>query len=130
MSKLSCLSPSNWACHQKTTRSQIAAFQLGLPPKNLEFPDCSCSPVAFQLGLPPKNLEFPDCSCSPVAVQLGLPPTKHEFPDCSCSPVAFQLGLPSSQIAVLQLAITDTIDRRINKFLLSGFISIYCIGAV
>ena len=43
---------------QKISSSLIAvvavAFQLDLSRKNLEFPDCSCSPVAFQLGLPPK----------------------------------------------------------------------------
>ena len=36
-------------------------------PKISRFPDCSCSPDAFQLGLPPKNLEFPDCTYSLVA---------------------------------------------------------------
>ena len=121
---------SNWACHPKKNlkfpdwSSSPVAFQLDLPPKSLEFPDCS---VIFQLSLRAKssssqiavvdlspsnwahhqNLRFPDCSCGPVAFQIGPATKKCSSFHCSCSPVAFQppknLELPDCSCALFQL---------------------------
>ena len=92
--QVSFLTSSKTAGRLVNNSCPLCRRRIGLPLKNLEFPDSSCGPVTFGLGLPPKNLEFPDCSYSPVAFRLGLPPKNLEFPDCSCSPVTVRVGLP------------------------------------
>ena len=59
------LTPSHFRRQQRNTRGHtLAGRHFPTATQKPKFQDYSCSPVDFQLGLPPKNLEFPDRSCN------------------------------------------------------------------
>ena len=64
--QVSFLTSSKTAGRLVNNSCPLCRRRIGLPLKNLEFPDCSCGPVTFGLGLPPKI-----SSCQTAAIALS-----------------------------------------------------------